>query len=937
MTGPPQLEARLRRRMRELAIELLGSPAREAADELRFGNKGGLWVGHLRGVWIDFSADRQPRGPLELIQRVRDCDRREAAQWARRWLEGCSDPDPEAPNEDTEAEQAARSERVRGIARGWLGQLLEVTGTPGETYLRSRGLEPPYPACVRFLERTDRTGEGAVVAVLTDEDGEAVALQLGYVDARGAKSTIEPPRKLWPLVEHWSERGLLRIQPAARDEQSSSEHGEADPVEALRRAATEAAGKPFLEEDVALLTEGLEDALALRCLGHPIYAFTSVGNLGKVAPPEPDVTIVRDGDPPGSEADRAVTWGADRLLLAGRVVAITQTPLGEDANSVWQSADDGRKSLADLIAGAVPAELSRDGHIERLALIDDDITREAELHQAWRTLSVFKGVPKQLIRNEVNARRAKRAGAKAAPPDLGDPEPWEEPVELGETLDELVEELDGYIVADRHKLYAAALFCAMTHVHDRLHCMPKLALQSPTKRCGKTTLLDCLSNVVRRPEMVAGTSEAAFIRTSHGFQPTWLMDEADRYLNPKNAGEGLTAALNASSYRRTARKRVCVPAPDGKGWQVVTFEFWCPMILAGIRELTDTIQDRSIVITLQRAMPGEVKARLINGTSPTFHDVQRKLYRWAQDLAEFDLDPFVPKFLHNRAADLWRPLYAIAHTAGGAWPERVRAASEKIHLETGAEENRLVQLLAAIKEVFGGRDRMTTADLVGKLLERDDEPWPTVRRGQPLDAYYLRSTLKGVVDRKTPVIRIGDKTKRGYYRADFELAWQRYLAAESSNASETDETAKPRPGNAHSAGAPGAADEEPASETMRNGDPNPAVTPDGSSASQPNVSDGDASSSAKTKRKKRRKAAGARGDVSDAADVSDGEGFRGRNSPLNGADGRQQAAEQPPCCANCGLAIDADEARLEIAGKLYHSPDCSRWADHRPEVRGNEG
>ena len=491
-------------------------------------------------------------------------------------------------DEDIEAEQAARSERIRDIARGWLGQLVEVVGTPGETYLRSRGLEPPYPGCVRFLERTDRTGEGAVVAVLTDDDGKPVALQLGYVDARGAKSTIEPPRKLWPLVEDWSERGLLRIQPAARDDRSSSEDGEIDPVEALRRAATEAAGKPFLEEDVALLTEGLEDALSLRCLGHPIYAFTSVGNLGKVAPPEPDVVIVRDGDPPGSEADRAVTRGADRLLLAGRGVAITQTPAGEDANSIWQSADDGRKALADLIAGAMPAALSREGHIERLARIDDDITREAELHQAWRRLDVFKGVPKQLIRNEVNARRAKRAGVDAAPPDLGDPEPWEEPVELGETLDELVEELARYIVADRHKLHAAALFSAMTHVHDRLHCMPKLALQSPTKRCGKTTLLDCLSSVVRRPEMVAGTSEAAFIRTSDGYQPTWLMDEADRYLSPKNAGEGLTAALNASSYRRTARKRVCVPDPGGKGWQVVTFEFWCPMILAGIRELTDT-------------------------------------------------------------------------------------------------------------------------------------------------------------------------------------------------------------------------------------------------------------------------------------------------------------------------------------------------------------
>jgi hypothetical protein len=254
-----QLELRLRRRMRELAIELLGSPANETPDELRFGSKGGLWVGLLRGVWLDFSGgDRRPRGPLELVQRAHDCGYLEAQQWAHQWLEGRSGPDPEPPDEDIEAERSARSERVREIAKGWLPQLGDVVGSPGETYLRSRGLEPPCPGCVRFLERTDRTGEGAVVAVLTDENGEPVALQLGYVDARGARSTIEPPRKLWPLVEDWSERGLIRIQPASDNgpasEKSSPDEGEADPLEALRRAATEAAAKPFLEADVALLT-----------------------------------------------------------------------------------------------------------------------------------------------------------------------------------------------------------------------------------------------------------------------------------------------------------------------------------------------------------------------------------------------------------------------------------------------------------------------------------------------------------------------------------------------------------------------------------------------------------------------------------------------------------------------------------------------------------
>jgi hypothetical protein len=59
-----QLESRLRRRMRELAIELLGRPTSETPDDLRFGSKGGLWVGLLRGVWVDFSADRAAAGTV---------------------------------------------------------------------------------------------------------------------------------------------------------------------------------------------------------------------------------------------------------------------------------------------------------------------------------------------------------------------------------------------------------------------------------------------------------------------------------------------------------------------------------------------------------------------------------------------------------------------------------------------------------------------------------------------------------------------------------------------------------------------------------------------------------------------------------------------------------------------------------------------------------
>ena len=275
----------------------------------------------------------------------------------------------------------------------------------------------------------------------------------------------------------------------------------------------------------------------------------------------------------------------------------------------------------------------------------------------------------------------------------------------------------------------------MTHVYDRLYCAPKLALQSPAPQCGKTTFLDCLSNVVCRPEAVSGVAPGAFVRTSDAERPTWLLDEADRYLNPRTAGEALTQAINAASYRRLARMRISVPTPDG-GWTVQAFEFWCPMLLAGIRRLADTVQDRSIVLKMQRARPGELRHRLINGTSPKLRDAQRKLIRWAQDLEELDLDPVVPRFLHNREADLWRPLFALAADAGGRWPERVEQAARAIHGQRTEDTDRLVELLIAIREVFdeAGETQLATADLITRLINRSDEPWATIKRGQPIDA-----------------------------------------------------------------------------------------------------------------------------------------------------------------------------------------------------------
>ena len=81
----------------------------------------------------------------------------------------------------------------------------------------------------------------------------------------------------------------------------------------------------------------------------------------------------------------------------------------------------------------------------------------------------------------------------------------------------------------------------------------------------------------------------------------------------------------------------------------------------------------------------------------------------------------------DRAADICEPLLAVAHLAGGKWPEIARAALVELCADSDvADENTGIKLLAAIREIFQerGTDRISTKDLLGELIDRDgDEPW----------------------------------------------------------------------------------------------------------------------------------------------------------------------------------------------------------------------
>ena len=280
-----------------------------------------------------------------------------------------------------------------------------------------------------------------MVAVLTDDNGEPVALQLGYVDARGAKSTIEPPRKLWPIVEDWSERGLLPAfgPPQATRRESSSDGRRSRSGRGAAQGGNGGSGQA--------LPRGGRGAVDRGARGCPVAALPRPSDLrlhlGR-QPRQGRAARARRGDRQGRgsagfEADRGITRGADRLLLAGRGVRSPRPRQGEDANSIWQSADNGRKALADLIAGA-GASGTEPRWAHRAA--GPDRRRHHPRSRAPPRLEDARRLQGRAQatdpgRGQCAPRQAR--WRRSSPPDLGDPEPWEEPVELGETLDELVE------------------------------------------------------------------------------------------------------------------------------------------------------------------------------------------------------------------------------------------------------------------------------------------------------------------------------------------------------------------------------------------------------------------------------------------------------------------------------------------------------------------
>jgi hypothetical protein len=343
-------------------------------------------------------------------------------------------------------------------------------------------------------------------------------------------------------------------------------------------------------------------------------------------------------------------------------------------------------------------------------------------------------------------------------------------------LDDVVAFLDRYVAWQMpEQRDAVALWAAHTHAIGAFDSTPRLDLSSAEKQCGKTRTLELLESLCRRPRLTVSMTPAYMFRLIEEATPTLLVDETDAIFGPKadKNNEDLRGLLNAGHRRGATVGRM---VGEGAAMTPTDFPVFCPVALAGIGKLPDTIHDRSIVVELRRRSPDEyVEPYRARKVRPTGLTLGRRLAAWAHRNADAlaDVDPPMPAGITDRPADVWEPILAVADAAGGSWPDRARAACIRLNeVRAESDDSIGVRLLADIREVFTA-DRTSSADLAEKLAAIEESPWGDWR-GKAIDARWLARRLKPYGVRPAKV-RIGETTAQGYRVEDFHDTWSRYV------------------------------------------------------------------------------------------------------------------------------------------------------------------
>src|SRR5262249_27331426 len=163
--------------------------------------------------------------------------------------------------------------------------------------------------------------------------------------------------------------------------------------------------------------------------------------------------------------------------------------------------------------------------------------------------------------------------------------------------------------------------------------------------------------------------------------------------------------------------------------------------------------------------------------------MRSQLARWAQDCGEALglVQPAQPESFINRMASNWELMFAIADSLGEEVGARMRRVAQ--HIAGVADTASAgVALLQDIKTMFAAStlDYLVSKTIIERLTADPEKQWAEWSRGKPITEKGVATLLHEyhIISRN---VGGRDSQDKGYRRADFEDAWQRYLSAPKEN------------------------------------------------------------------------------------------------------------------------------------------------------------
>lgn len=288
-------------------------------------------------------------------------------------------------------------------------------------------------------------------------------------------------------------------------------------------------------------------------------------------------------------------------------------------------------------------------------------------------------------------------------------------VDPHKVLDEIRSYIRRFVVfSDESTFSLLATWVLGTYCFRVFDSFPYIHLQAE-KGSGKTRVMDILHPICFNGEFSSNQTAPVIFRDVHNSACTMFLDEVEYLRKADTATHGEIMRILNSGYQSSGKvKRV------GKNKGSEEYSTYSPKMFAGINDITDTLDQRSIRIRMGRALSNEKVDRYRAkdaGILALQSSLRDQLYvlglQYGQRInalyREIESSPFMSG-IFNRKSDLWGPLLVMSQLADegrndGKSSEQEALISylnieQALHARADGEENMTRSLAIVLKQAL---------------------------------------------------------------------------------------------------------------------------------------------------------------------------------------------------------------------------------------------